>query len=52
MRVTDALYAKELALAGIGIAYLFEPLVASELRDGTLRQVLPRTAFREPGLYL
>ena len=52
VRVTDALYAKELALAGIGIAYLFEPLVASELRDGTLRQVLPRTAFREPGLFL
>lgn len=51
-RVTDAVYAKELALAGIGVAYLFEPLVREELREGSLRQVLPRTAFEEPGLFL
>jgi len=52
VRVTDALHAKELALAGVGIAYLFEPLVRSELRAGTLHQLLPRTAFEEPGLSL
>jgi DNA-binding transcriptional LysR family regulator len=52
VRVTDAVYAKELALAGIGIAYLFEPLVRSELRAGTLQQLLPRTAIEEPGLFL
>jgi DNA-binding transcriptional LysR family regulator len=52
VRVTDPLYARELALAGVGIAYLFEPLVARELRDGSLRQVLGATAIEEPGLFL
>jgi DNA-binding transcriptional LysR family regulator len=52
VRVTDAVYAKELALLGIGIAYLFEPLVHSELRAGALRQLLPSTAIEEPGLFL
>ena len=52
VRVTDAVHAKELALAGIGIAYLFEPLARAELRAGALRQVLPRSAFEEPGLFL
>jgi DNA-binding transcriptional LysR family regulator len=52
VRVTDALYARDLALADVGIAYIFEPLVRAELRDGRLRQLLPRTAFDEPGLFL
>ena len=52
VRVTDALHARELALAGVGIAYLFEPLVRAELGAGALRQVLPRSAFEEPGLFL
>jgi len=52
VRVTDAVYAKELALTGVGIAYLFEPLVRAELRAGSLRQLLPRTAIEEPGLFL
>jgi len=52
VRVTDALCAKELALAGVGIAYLFEPLVRAELQAGSLRQLLPRTAIEEPGLFL
>ena len=52
VRVTDAVHAKELALAGVGVAYLFEPLARAELRAGTLRQVLPRSAFEEPGLFL
>jgi DNA-binding transcriptional LysR family regulator len=50
--VTDPLYAKELALAGVGIAYLFEPLARSEIRDRTLRRVLPGSAIDEPGLFL
>lgn len=52
VRVTDALQARELALAGIGIAYLFEPLVRSELRTGRLTQVLPAASIQEPGLFL
>ncbi len=51
-RTSDAVHARELALAGVGIAYLFEPLARAELRAGTLRQVLPRSAFEEPGLFL
>jgi DNA-binding transcriptional LysR family regulator len=52
VRVTDAVHAKELAVAGVGIAYLFEPLARAELRAGALRQLLPRSAFEEPGLFL
>jgi len=52
VRVTDAVYAKELALAGLGIGYLFEPLVRADLQAGSLRQILPRTAVEEPGLFL
>jgi len=52
VRVTDSLHAKDLALRGVGIAYLFEPLVREELRLGTLRQLLPPSAFEEPGLFL
>jgi DNA-binding transcriptional LysR family regulator len=52
VRVTDAMHARELALAGVGVAYLFEPVVRAELRSGALRQVLPRSAFEEPGLFV
>ena len=52
VRVTSALYARDLALADVGIAYIFEPLVRAELREGRLRQLLPKTAFEEPGLFL
>ena len=52
MVVTDATYAKELALAGAGIAYLFEPLAREELRQGRLKWLLPHTAVEEPGLFL
>ena len=52
VRMTDAVHAKELALAGVGIAYVFEPLARPELRTGRLHQVLPRSAFEEPGLFL
>lgn len=51
-RVTDSMYARELALEGVGIAYLFEPLVRDDLRAGRLRRVLPETSIEEPGLFL
>jgi DNA-binding transcriptional LysR family regulator len=50
--VTDATYAKELALAGVGIAYLMEPLARDEINAGKLEVVLPRHAVEEPGLFL
>src|SRR5262249_60556433 len=48
----DVPYAKGLALTGVGIAFLFEPLVREEIRAGTLRWVLPESAIDEPGLFL
>jgi len=50
--VTDATYAKDLALAGVGIAYLMEPLARAEIESGKLKQLLPETAIEEPGLFL
>jgi DNA-binding transcriptional LysR family regulator len=50
--VNDALHARELALAGIGLAYLFEPLVEADLAAGRLAEVLPEAAILEPGLFL
>jgi DNA-binding transcriptional LysR family regulator len=52
VRVTDSLYGRELALQGVGIAYLFEPLVREDLRAGRLRRVLPAASIEEPGLFL
>lgn len=52
VRVTDSLYARELALQEVGIAYLFEPLVREDLRVGRLRQILPQASVDEPGLFL
>jgi DNA-binding transcriptional LysR family regulator len=51
-RVTDPLFALELALSHVGIAYLFEPLVRSHIRAGRLRWILPDAALAEPGLFL
>ncbi|MEP6564661.1 MAG: LysR family transcriptional regulator [Mesorhizobium sp.] len=50
--VTDSLAAIDLTLAGVGLAYVFEPLVRSELAAGRLVQILPQTAIEEPGLFL
>lgn len=50
--VNNALYARVLALAGIGLAYLFEPLVRADIADGRLSQVLPKSAIEEPGLFI
>jgi DNA-binding transcriptional LysR family regulator len=52
VRVTDSLYARELALSGVGIAYLFEPLVREDLRAGRLKRILPEASIEEPGLFL
>jgi len=50
--VTDSLGAIDLALAGVGLAYVFEPLVRADLAAGRLVQILPKTAIEEPGLFL
>ncbi|CAN7723352.1 LysR family transcriptional regulator [Mesorhizobium sp. LjNodule214] len=50
--VTDSLAAIDLALAGIGIAYVFEPLVRVHIAAGSLVQILPQSAIEEPGLFL
>ncbi|CDX18027.1 LysR substrate-binding protein [Mesorhizobium sp. ORS 3324] len=50
--VTDSLAAIDLALAGVGLAYVFEPLVRADLAAGRLIQILPKTAIEEPGLFL
>jgi DNA-binding transcriptional LysR family regulator len=50
--ITDATAAKELALAGVGIAYLGEPMVREELRAGRLKWLLPDAAMREDGLFV
>jgi DNA-binding transcriptional LysR family regulator len=52
VRVTDPLYARDLAREGVGIAYLFEPLVREDLRKSRLKQVLPAASIEEPGLFL
>ncbi len=52
LRATDSLYACQLALEDVGIAYLFEPLVRDDLRAGRLRRVLPSVSVDEPGLFL
>ena len=52
VRVTDSLYARELALQEVGIAYLFEPLVRDDLRADRLQQILPQASIDEPGLFL
>jgi len=50
--VTDSLAAIDLALAGVGLCYVFEPLVRADLAAGRLTQILPQTAIEEPGLFL
>jgi len=51
-RVSDPLYARELALAGVGIAYVFEPLVRVDIHEKRLRWIIPDAAIEEPGLFL
>ncbi len=50
--VTDPTHARDLARAGVGIAYTLEPLVRSDIREGRLKWILPSTAVNEDGLFL
>jgi DNA-binding transcriptional LysR family regulator len=50
--VTDAVHARDLALAGVGIAYVLEPLVHLHIREGRLKWLLPQSALEESGLFL
>lgn len=52
VRVSDPLHALDLAVAGCGVAYLYEPLIADAVAEGRLRRVLETTAIEEPGLFL
>ncbi len=48
--VNDMLVALQLARSGHGICYTFEPLAVEDLESGALVEVLPKSAFRQPGL--
>jgi DNA-binding transcriptional LysR family regulator len=50
--VTDGTHAVDLALAGVGITYTFEPLVRGYIREGRLKWLLPQTAVEQDGLFL
>jgi DNA-binding transcriptional LysR family regulator len=50
--VTDITEALSLSLAGVGIAYVLEPLARQYLRDGSLKWLLPQTAVEHEGLFL
>jgi DNA-binding transcriptional LysR family regulator len=51
-RVSDSEYARVLALAGMGIAYLFDAQIVDELAKGNLVEILPQASIMEPGLFL
>ena len=50
--VTDPTEALSLALAGVGIAYVVEPLARRYVREGSLEWLLPQTAVEHDGLFL
>lgn len=50
--VTDTTQVLSLALAGVGIAYVSEPLARRYVRDGSLKWLLPQTAAEHEGLFL
>jgi DNA-binding transcriptional LysR family regulator len=50
--VADSTEALSLALAGIGIAYVPEPVARRHLREGRLKWLLPQTAIELDGLFL
>ena len=52
VRVTDSVLAREFALAGVGVAYVFEPLVRADISERKLKWLLPKSAIEEPGLFL
>ena len=50
--VTDTTEALSLALAGVGIACVVEPLARRYVREGSLEWLLPQTAVEHDGLFL
>jgi DNA-binding transcriptional LysR family regulator len=50
--VSDTMQALSLALAGVGIAYVAEPLARRYLREGSLKWLLPQSATEYDGLFL
>jgi DNA-binding transcriptional LysR family regulator len=50
--VTGPMEAMSLVLAGVGIAYVTEPLARPYLSEGRLKWVLPQTAVQFDGLFL
>jgi DNA-binding transcriptional LysR family regulator len=50
--VTDTMQALSLALAGVGIAYVAEPLARRYLREGRLEWLLPQSATEYDGMFL
>lgn len=52
LRVTDSLHARDLAIAGCGIAYLYAPLVEDDVACGRLVALLPQASIEEPGLFV
>lgn len=48
----DGLFCKKWAEQGLGLSYMFEPLVAEQLRSGRLRHVLEPYSASAPGFYL
>jgi DNA-binding transcriptional LysR family regulator len=51
-RVSDSAYAHQLALSGVGIAYVFDAQVSDALERGDLVEILPQASIMEPGLFL
>ncbi|PLP58779.1 LysR family transcriptional regulator [Mesorhizobium loti] len=50
--VSDSMAARDLALAGVGLAYAFEPLLRADIAAGRLVEILHDTSVEEPGLFL
>lgn len=50
--VNDMMTGLDLAKAGVGICYTFEPLAKAFLREGSLKQVMQSTSIEEDGLSL
>lgn len=50
--VTESHSAIELALAGVGLAYVFEPLARADIASGRLIELLASHAVTEAGLFL
>ncbi len=50
--VNDVSYARQLALDGFGIVYVYEPLLREEIADGHLVEILQDSVMEKPGFFL